>query len=57
MPKNIFISVMLLVCISLTFIGNACYFIIIGEEQNEILLSLLAGTFKKAKKGIKKGQG
>ena len=55
MPKNIFISFMLLVCILLAFIGNACTFIHpVGEEEYEILISLLTGTFKKIKKEIKK---
>ena len=59
MPKNIFHSVTLLVCISLAFVGNAYSFIHpVGEEEYEILVSLLAGTFKKVKKkGIKKGEG
>ena len=58
MPKNIFISVILLVCILLVFIGNACSYVHpVGEEEHEILVSLLAGTFKKAKKGIEKGEG
>ena len=58
MPKNIFISVILQVCILLAFIGNACSFIHpVGEEGYEIFVSLLAGTFKKAKKAIKKGEG
>ena len=52
MPKKFFISVILLVCISLAFIGYACSFIHpVGEEEYEILVLLLAGTFKKAKKG------
>ena len=52
MPKNIFISVILLVCIILAFIDNACSVIHpFGEEEYEILVLLLAGTFKKAKKG------
>ena len=55
MPKNIFISVILLVCISLAFIGNACSFIhSVGEEEYKVLVSLLAGTFKKQKKGLKR---
>ena len=58
MPKSIFIFVILLVCILLAFIGNSCTFIHpVGEEEYEILDSLLAGTFIKAKKRIKKGEG
>ena len=58
MPKKNFISVILLVCISLAFIGYACSFIHpVGEVEYEILVLLLAGTFKKVKKGIKKGEG
>ena len=54
MPKNIFHSVILLVCISLAFVGNAYSFIHpVGEEEYEILVS-----YKKVKrKGIKKGEG
>ena len=55
MPKNIFISVILLVCILLAFIGNACSFIHpVVEDEYEILVSLLATTFKKTKKAIEK---
>ena len=58
MPKNIFHSVTLLVCISLACAGNAYSFIHpVGEEEYEILVSLLAGTFKKVKKrGLKRGK-
>ena len=58
MPKNIFISVILLAYILLAFIFfNACIFIHpVGEEEYEILVSLLAGTFKKAKRGLKRGK-
>ena len=46
MQKNIFFSVILLVCILLAFIGNACSFIHpVGEEECEILVLLLAGAF------------
>ena len=52
-----FISVMLLVCILLAFIGNGRSFIDpVGEEEHKILVSLVAGTFKKAKKGLKRGK-
>ena len=58
MPKNTLISVILLVCILLAFISNAYSFIhLVGEDEYEILVLLLAGTLKKAKTGIKKGEG
>ena len=54
MPKNIFISVILLVSISLGFTGNACSFIhLVGEDE----VSLLARTFKEAKTGVKRWGG
>ena len=57
MPKNIF-NLFIISFILLAFIGNACSFIHpVGEEEYEILVSLLAGTYKKAKKGIKMGAG
>ena len=46
---------MLLVFILLAFIGNACSFIhSVGEEKYRILVSLLAGTFKKAERRLKR---
>ena len=41
----------------MAFIGNVCFFIHpIGEEDSEILVSLLAETFTKTKRGFKKGK-
>ena len=52
--KKIFPSFILLVCIFLVFIGNVCSFIhFVGEEEYEILVSLVAGTVKKTKRGLK----
>ena len=50
MPKSIFISLILLACILLVFIHPA------EEEEYGILVPLVAGMFKKAKKRIKKGK-
>ena len=53
--KKFFPSFILLVCIFLVFIGNVCSFIhFVGEEEYEILVSLVAGTVKKTKRGLKR---
>ena len=49
MPKSIFISFILLACILLVFIHP------VEEEEYGMLVSLVGGMFKKAKKRIKKG--
>ena len=48
MSINIFISLILLVCILLVFIHLA------GEEEYEILVSVVAGMFKKQKRRLKR---
>ena len=39
----------------MVFIGNVCSFIhSVGEEEYEILVSLVAGTVKETKRGLKR---
>ena len=53
--RNIFILFILLVCILLVFIRNACsFFYPVEEEEYKILVLIVVGIFKIAKRALKR---